>query len=53
MVLQRNKMTGVGIRFIGRRGVGEFQKKIVPPSNMTKGGGRYQGVGAADKAMMA
>jgi hypothetical protein len=35
-----SEVIGVGVRFIGSRGVGEFQKRIVPPSNIVNEGGR-------------
>jgi hypothetical protein len=40
MSFQRDEVIKVEIRFIGRRRVGGFQKKIIPPSNIADKGGR-------------
>jgi hypothetical protein len=54
MRFQRDKVIEVEIQFIGRRRAGGFQKKSSHHLiSSTKGGGRYQGVGAADKAIVA
>jgi hypothetical protein len=55
MGFNRSEVIGVNVQLLESRRAGQFQKKIVPPSNIVNkgGGGRYQGVGAADKVMAA
>jgi hypothetical protein len=53
MGFKRSEVIGVNVRFIGSRGAGDFQKKMSHHLILSmKGGGRYQGVSAADKAMV-
>jgi hypothetical protein len=54
MSFQRSEFVRDIVGFAGRQGAGEIQKKSsYHLILLTKGGGRYQGVGAADKAMVA
>jgi hypothetical protein len=47
-------LSGTLLGLLDARGRGKFRKKVIPPSNIVnKGGGRYQGFGAGDKAMVA
>ncbi len=54
MSFQRSEFVRDVVGFVGRQGMGEILKKLSHHLILlTKGGGRYQGVGAADKAMVA
>jgi hypothetical protein len=54
MGFEQKGVIGVDVRFIGSRGVEEFQKKMSHHLILsTKGGGQHQSVGKADEAMVA